>query len=282
MELIDIALGIGGVVSSTLYGAGLTQMNSEFAAARKCFLAAPIPLVLCSTWWTVMTDQPYWMRLASSGAVGAVLLIGITESLRWVRIKEASAAMPSPPVVSAVPTPAPSLTSAAAAPVGSAPPPAEPPSVATPVNNPVQKKKSADVSGDKTATPPVTVSGSDNVVSVGQQGGITAKSVTINPAVNPTLEIKSQTENGNDDGSHTVTLLTEVHSPFTPGLLSIQIAALGLKSVRIMPSGGEGMMMRNVKQGPSFYSTEIPGPRGQYVITVITESRTDIQLGAQF
>jgi hypothetical protein len=136
------------------------------------------------------------------------------------------------------------------------------------------------------ASPPqVTISGGDNVVSVGQIGGITARVVTINPPLQPELRILGKSEIVNADGSHTVTIRTEVASPITPGLLALQIDADGIKMVSIAPppiNGVSMMQLRNVRREQNYYSAEIPAPRGQYVITVQTSSAVPITLNATF
>jgi hypothetical protein len=133
--------------------------------------------------------------------------------------------------------------------------------------------------------PGVTISGGDNVVSVGQIGGITARVVTINPPLQPELRILGKSEMVNPDGSHTVTIRTEVASPITPGLLSVQIDADGIQRVSIAPSPINGvsmMQLRNVRREQNSYSAEIPAPRGQYDITVQTRSTVPITLNATF
>jgi hypothetical protein len=133
--------------------------------------------------------------------------------------------------------------------------------------------------------PQITISGGDNVVSVGQIGGITARVVTINPPLQPELRILGKSEIVNPDGSHTVTIRTEVASPITPGLLAVQIDADGIQRVSIAPPAINGvsmMQLRNVRREQNYYSAEIPAPRGQYVITVQTSSAVPITLNATF
>lgn len=132
---------------------------------------------------------------------------------------------------------------------------------------------------------PVNISGGDNVVSIGQIGGITARVVTINPPIQPELRILGKTEIDNPDGSHTVTIRTEVASPITPGLLALQIDADGIQRVNIVPPAINGvsmMQLRNVRRGQNSYSAEIPAPRGQYDILVQTGSIVPISLNATF
>jgi hypothetical protein len=99
--------------------------------------------------------------------------------------------------------------------------------------------------------------------------------VTINPPINPELRILGRTETDNPDGSHTVTIKTEVASPITPGLLVLRIDAVGIQNVHIMPppvNGFSAMNMRNVQRFPNWFSAEIPAPRGEYDIEIKTVS----------
>lgn len=131
----------------------------------------------------------------------------------------------------------------------------------------------------------MNISGGENVVSVGQIGGITAREVTINPPLQPELRILAKAEVDNPDGSRTVTIKTEVASPITPGLLIVQIDAVGIQRVSIVPpaiNGFSAMQLRNVQRGPNSFSAEIPAPRGQYDIVVQTNSTAPIILNATF
>lgn len=135
--------------------------------------------------------------------------------------------------------------------------------------------------------PPVNITGGDNVVSVGQIGGITAREVTvINPPTVPELRILSREDINNPDGSHTVILRTQVASPITPGLLIIQIQADGMiKDVHILPPAVGGVStinLRNVRRGSNYYYAEIPSPRGEYDIAITTAQRSNISLAASF
>jgi hypothetical protein len=133
--------------------------------------------------------------------------------------------------------------------------------------------------------PQVSISGGDNVVSIGQIGGITAKTVTINPPLKPELRIIEKSEINNSDGTHTVTIKTEVASPITPGLLAVKIDAVGICNVRIVPPSTDGfsaIQLRNVRRDQNSYSAEIPSPRGQYDIMIQTNSAVPISLNATF
>lgn len=135
------------------------------------------------------------------------------------------------------------------------------------------------------AAPQVTITGGDNVVSVGQIGGITARVVTINPPLRPEFRILDKSDLVNPDGTHVITITGSVASPITPGLLILQMQAPGIRDVNVMaePVGGVSMTnLRNVRKAPGFYSAEIPSPRGQYIITVVTVGTSDVELDASF
>jgi len=133
------------------------------------------------------------------------------------------------------------------------------------------------------AKPQVDISGGDNVVSIGQIGGITARVVNINPPAHPELRILGKTETDNPDGSHTVTIKTEVASPTTPGLLSLQINSAGIQSVNIITPNGVSMVnLQNKRWNENLFYAEIPGPGGQYDIIIRTASAVPISLNAQF
>ena len=136
------------------------------------------------------------------------------------------------------------------------------------------------------AVPRVTITGGNNVVSVGQIGGITAREVTINnPPVRPQFRILGKTDVTNPDGTHTVTITGTVASPITPGLLFLQIHAAGMRNASVMAAPVDGVSMtglRNVRRLPGLYSAEIPSPHGNYIITVVTVGTPDVKLSASF
>ncbi len=141
--------------------------------------------------------------------------------------------------------------------------------------------------GDKSVqgSPSVTISGGENVVSIGQIGGITARVVTINPPMNPELRITGKTQTDNPDGSSTVLIDAEVASPITPGLMILDIDAAGIQHVGIAPPPTDGFSvieMRNVRRGENSFSAEIPSPRGKYMISVQTKTRVPISMNASF
>lgn len=132
----------------------------------------------------------------------------------------------------------------------------------------------------------IEVNGGENVISIGQIGGITAKNVLINSSTpEPKLQIKSRNEIINNDGSFSVNIDAMVISKLTPGLMKINISAFNIIDVRIMTPSIDGVstiVMHNVHKSSNHFSAEIPGPHGQYNIFVRTASKTNIELDATF
>jgi hypothetical protein len=132
--------------------------------------------------------------------------------------------------------------------------------------------------------PPVSVSGNNNVVSIGQTGGVTAGTY-INQVPQPELKLIEQKDVVNPDGTHTTTFTVDVVSQLTPAYLAIEIEAQGILSAGIMPppTGGVAMMqLRNVRRSPEAYHAEMTSPRGRYFVTVSTIAQTPIKLNYQF
>jgi hypothetical protein len=141
------------------------------------------------------------------------------------------------------------------------------------------------IPNNQSQTPYVNITGGDNVVSIGQISGITARVVNINPPITPELRILGTTEIDNPNGTHTVNIDTEVVAPFAPGLLAIQINADGLQNAMIAPPAAGGIssiQLRNSFMSNNYFSAEIPGARGRYIISVTTTKPTEIKLSASF
>jgi hypothetical protein len=130
----------------------------------------------------------------------------------------------------------------------------------------------------------VNITGNNNVVSLGQTGGITAGTY-INQALQPALKLVDQHDTINADGTHTTTFEIEVVSQLTPAFLAIDVAAQGIIGAQIMspPVGGtSAMTLRNVRRSSTNYHAELTSPRGRYAITVQTASQTPVKLEYQF
>jgi len=130
---------------------------------------------------------------------------------------------------------------------------------------------------------PVSVTSNNNIVSVGP-GGVHIGTY-VNQAPQPQLKLIDQKDIVEPDGSHTTTFTVEVVSQLTPSFLAIDIAAQGIKNVRIMPppiGGVSAMMLRNVRWSSTDYHAELTSPRGRYEVTVQTTVQTPVKLSYQF
>src|SRR5262245_25897352 len=141
------------------------------------------------------------------------------------------------------------------------------------------------IPNNQSQTPYVNITGGDNVVSIGQISGITARVVNLNPPITPELRIIGTTETDNSDGTHTVNIETEAVTPFGAGLLAIQVNANGLQNAMIAPpavGGISSIQLRNRYMNDTYFSAEIPSPRGRYIISITTVKPTEIKLSASF
>ena len=87
----------------------------------------------------------------------------------------------------------------------------------------------------------------------------------------------------NKDGTHSVKLLGQVIAQFSPGKMTVHVAARGLKAVSIIPNDGAGMIaLWNEMWNDTQYQATINGPSGQYYIVVTTKMKTQIQLATVF
>lgn len=156
----------------------------------------------------------------------------------------------------------------------------------------VEAKKDISIATHLPKTPPspkeqsqkIEIKGNNNVTSINQSGGITAGTV-INHVIPPSLKIIGHEEIENPDGSRTVIYKTIVDAPFTPGLLKIKIQTAGLKDVSVMPpsvNGVSSINLRNTFKSSDSYSTEIPSPNGQYLISITTTQKSEIQFTHNF
>jgi hypothetical protein len=108
-----LTIGFGIAVA----GAGMTR--GEFLAARICFYLSAAMLGSAEMYTLLMTEQPFWFRSMAGLMVGALLFVGLPESVRWVN-KRQELANPPPPITGAV---APSITPPLAPPLSPAPAP---------------------------------------------------------------------------------------------------------------------------------------------------------------
>lgn len=91
MGLIDVLWGLAIFVAGILYPAGWEMVrNHHFKGAQLSFWVGALVLIGVEVMWATYTDLPLAGRLAISIFVGAIALVGLTESLRYVTRAEAS------------------------------------------------------------------------------------------------------------------------------------------------------------------------------------------------
>lgn len=98
MEVFDLLWTLAFTVSGILFAAGFDVIGPskrDFHKSRICFRLAPLPLTIMTIIWAMTTDNSLWLRITITGLFGAALLIGLSESLRWVKYREAAVENPS-------------------------------------------------------------------------------------------------------------------------------------------------------------------------------------------
>lgn len=91
MEIFDLLWTLAFTVSGCLFAAGFDVIGpskKDFHKSRICFRLSPWPLAIITTIWAMTTDTSILPRVIITGLFGAILLIGISESLRWVKYRE--------------------------------------------------------------------------------------------------------------------------------------------------------------------------------------------------
>jgi hypothetical protein len=85
--MITILVLAAGVFPTAGYGV-LSVSPADFRAPRVCFYVSAICVGAALALWSLTTVQPFWARALVTGIVGALMLIGLTEGLRWVTGRE--------------------------------------------------------------------------------------------------------------------------------------------------------------------------------------------------
>lgn len=126
----------------------------------------------------------------------------------------------------------------------------------------------------------VTISGSNNTVSIGQTGGVTAGTY-INQAVQPALKLVEEKDFENQDGTHTKVIRVAVASTHTPGRLLMKASGNGVLSGDVNPiDAGIVNFSGGVEHGG--YKVAIQAPFGRYDVSVTTTVKTPINLDYAF
>jgi len=123
----------------------------------------------------------------------------------------------------------------------------------------------------------VSVSGSNNSVSIGHIGD-----VTINQAPQPELRISAAESSKNEDGTYTMSAEVEVVSPYPPGSLRLEAWAPGIVSLGAAPQRTGMSMTGHSGVRPDHAFTTLMQPFGKYVITVRTAAPTNVDLRYDF
>jgi hypothetical protein len=91
MGAIEILWGVALMATPGLVGWGwilMSENHPNFTAVRLLFVLAPMPLVLMDIWYVLTTRDGFRERGAVSAVLGAIALISLLETLRWVDNKE--------------------------------------------------------------------------------------------------------------------------------------------------------------------------------------------------
>ena len=98
MGFLEVMWALAVFVPSLLYPAGWEMVKHEhFTGARISFWVGTVFLLGVELMWALYTNQPLLARLFISGIVGAIAIIGLTESLRYVSTAEANTVPPRNP-----------------------------------------------------------------------------------------------------------------------------------------------------------------------------------------
>jgi hypothetical protein len=143
----------------------------------------------------------------------------------------------------------------------------------------LEPKREVTLTKDK-ADGPVTITGSDNIISVGQSGGVTARTY-VNNAPNPELKIESDNDTSNPDGTHTRVVRLRVVSPYAPGQLLLRAEAIGITSGDIHPVD-TGQIHFGQELTSDAFSVEVSSPVGRYDLVVNTPQRRPLNIRYAF
>jgi hypothetical protein len=94
MGMVEILWTAVGIIVPVLVGWGASMMGlnpPEFKVARWCFWLSALILAAMTTYWLTTTDQPIAIRIVVGVLVGALIFVGLPETLRWVTAREMAA-----------------------------------------------------------------------------------------------------------------------------------------------------------------------------------------------
>lgn len=143
------------------------------------------------------------------------------------------------------------------------------------------KPSEASVTTEKKDAPTVNVTGSGNITTFGQVGDNTVNN-TINQAPQPDLRTISNEKKDNPDGTTTFSVLFEIVSPYPPGQLYLAAHATDILEFNVVPQRSGIHMTGHSGKREAFSFTTIMNPFGQYLMTVKTQGRSNIQVEYNF
>jgi asparagine N-glycosylation enzyme membrane subunit Stt3 len=88
---MEIAWTVVAVIVPLLVGVAMNLIGmtpAHFRAAKVCFITAAVLLGGMSIVWDSLTPKPFWFRLAVGISVGAIIGVGLPESIRWIAARK--------------------------------------------------------------------------------------------------------------------------------------------------------------------------------------------------
>lgn len=127
---------------------------------------------------------------------------------------------------------------------------------------------------------PFSVAGNDNVVSINQRGGITARNV-INQAPRPELVLLSDSWLQKDDGNFRKVVRVGIESPYAVGQLLLEATASDIVNGDIHPVDVAQIQFGSNIADTKYY-VEVQNPTGRYDIVIDTKKKGPVQLTYAF
>lgn len=127
----------------------------------------------------------------------------------------------------------------------------------------------------------VNISGSGHVLSIGQTGGVTARTV-INQAPAPKLIRLSAVEKNTADGKWEVVLVFAVESPYPVGNLFLGVYCTGIIDMECIPQRTGVSMEGHSGRREGYCFTNLHQAFGTYRLVVRAESRQPVRIEYEF
>ena len=91
-QIVFVAGGIVAAIIATIAGWALARTPAGFSTARRCFWAMALVILGIVVMWHVSTNVSAIVRVVVTGLVGAVVVAGLSEGVRWAGRRESVAA----------------------------------------------------------------------------------------------------------------------------------------------------------------------------------------------